>query len=78
MITAAASETKAFQRKQLVELNNQAIVNLQKNGMAVNEVSAGEIAKLRAKAVPVIEKYAKELSPGLMQKANADIASVRK
>lgn len=78
LITAAASETKAFQRKQLVELNNQAIVNLQKNGMAVNEVSAGEIAKLRAKAVPVIEKYAKELSPGLMQKAKADIAAVRK
>ena len=77
LLIAAANETKAFQRKQLVELNNQAIANLKKNGMVVNEVPAAEIAKLRAKAAPVVEKFTKELSPGLMQKANAEIAAVR-
>lgn len=78
LLTAAANEAKAYQRKQLVELTNQAIANLKKTGMVVNEVPAAEIAKLRAKAAPVVEKFAKELTPGLLQKANSEIAALRK
>lgn len=78
LITSAANETKEFQRKQLVELTAQALADLKKNGMVVNEVPAAEIAKLRAKAAPVIEKFGKELSPGLVQQANAAVAAMRK
>lgn len=78
LIAAAANEVKDFQRKQLVELTAQALAKLKQNGMVVNEVPPAEIAKLRAKAASVVDKYAKELSPGLVQQANAAVAALRK
>lgn len=78
LITQASSETLQYQRKRLVEYTDQALAELRKEKMVINEVTPAEIARLRAAVQPVVEKYARDLSPGLMQKTNDTLAALRK
>jgi tripartite ATP-independent transporter DctP family solute receptor len=78
LIREAADEAKQHQRKLLVEVTEKAIADLKANKMIVNEVPAAEIARMKAASQPVVDKYAKTLSPGLMQLANEEIAAMRK
>ena len=78
LITQAADEAKQHQRKLLVDVTAQSLADLKKNNMIINEVAPAEIARLRAAAQPVVEKYGRELSPGLLQKANEALAAMRK
>ena len=73
LITQAADEAKQHQRKLLVDVTAQSLADLKKNGMVINEVAPAEIARLRAAGQPVVEKYAGELSPGLLQKDERNI-----
>jgi tripartite ATP-independent transporter DctP family solute receptor len=78
LIRQSADEAKQHQRKLLVDVTEKAIADLKANKIAVNEVPAGEIARIKAAAQPVVDKYAKNLSPGLMQMATQEIAAMRK
>ncbi len=45
--------------------------------MQVNEVSAAEVARLRQKVQPVVDKFSREVGEPLMQQVNAELARLR-
>ena len=50
---------------------------LKKTGMTVHELPPEEIAKLREKAKPVIEKYKKDLGEEFVTELYAEVEKVR-
>jgi TRAP-type transport system periplasmic protein len=76
LIQEAADEAKVFQRKAAREINAKSLESLKKT-MLVNDVSDLEIAKMREKAKPVIEKWTREVGPELMAEVNAELSKVR-
>lgn len=78
LIIQAATETKEFQRKKIPEYTSQALAELAKNGMVVNEVPSAERTRLRERAKPVVDKYAGVVGEALVREANAELAKMRK
>jgi TRAP-type transport system periplasmic protein len=70
VIQDAAAEARDFQRKVSRTQSDEALAELKKAGMQVTELPADEIAKLREKAKPVIEKHSAA--------ANADMVKMLK
>ena len=73
----AATETTAFQRKVARDEAAKVLDQLRKSGMAVHELAPEEVAKLREKAQPVIQKYTKELGEEFVAELKAEIERVR-
>ncbi len=76
IITDAANEAKDEERRISQAKEIQAIDGLRKT-MQVNEVSAAEVARLRQKVQPVVEKFAKEVGEPVMQQVTAELARLR-
>jgi len=76
VIQAAADEAKTFQRNAAREINAKALVSLKKT-MVVNEIPEVEMAKMRERAKPVIEKWTREVGPELVGEVNAELSRVR-
>ena len=76
IITDAAAEAKDEERKLSQAKELQAIDGLRKT-MQVNEVSAPEVARLRQKVAPVVEKFSREVGDTTMQQVNAELARMR-
>lgn len=76
IITEAANEAKAEERRISQLKEAQAIDGLKKT-MQVNEVSAAEVARLRQKVQPVVDKFSREVGDPLMQQVNAELARLR-
>jgi tripartite ATP-independent transporter DctP family solute receptor len=77
IIQDSLNEAEAYQRQVSREKSLQVLEDLKKAGMQVNEVSPQEIARIREKIKPVIDKYAKEAGEPLMAEVNAEIAKKR-
>jgi tripartite ATP-independent transporter DctP family solute receptor len=77
IVQASLNEAEAYQRQVSREKSLQVLDDLKKAGMQVNEVSPQEIARIREKIKPVVEKYAKEAGEPLMAEVNAEIAKKR-
>jgi TRAP-type transport system periplasmic protein len=77
IIAAAARESMPYQRKVSREAQDQALASLRKH-MEVNEVSPAEIARIRVKLRPVIEKYSAQVGPDLVKQLYAEIDKARK
>jgi TRAP-type C4-dicarboxylate transport system substrate-binding protein len=77
IIAAAAKESAPYQRKVSREAQDVALANLKKR-MEVNEVPAAEIAKIRAKLRPVIEKYSAQVGPDFVKQLYSEIDKVRR
>jgi len=76
IIVDAANEAKAEERKLSQAKEVQSIEGLRKS-MQVNEVSPAELARLRQKVQPVVDKFAKEVGEPLMQQVNAELTRLR-
>jgi len=63
LMRESAQETAVYQRKIAREEATKVLAELKKKGMTVFELSPEEIAKLRERSKPVIDKYTKELGP---------------
>ena len=63
LMRESAQETAVYQRKIAREEAAKVLAELKKKGMTVFELSPEEIAKLRERSKPVIDKYTKELGP---------------
>jgi tripartite ATP-independent transporter DctP family solute receptor len=72
----SAKETAVYQRKVARDGAAKVLVDLKKAGMNVIELPPEEIAKLRERSKPVIEKYTKELGP-IVQEMYAAVDKVR-
>lgn len=73
----AADESRGYQRAMLRELDAKALDALKQSGMQVTELPPEELAKMRAKAQPVTDKYAGEIGAGLVDELKAELAKVR-
>jgi len=76
IITDAANEAKQEERRIAQAKEAESITNLRKT-MQVNEVAPAELARLRQKVQPVVEKFAKEVGEPLMAQVNAELARMR-
>lgn len=73
----AAVEAIDFQRKAARDADKAARETLQKRGMQITAIPAAELERMRAKAKPVVDKYAGQLPEDLRSEFFAEVAKYR-
>lgn len=73
----ACIEARDYERKVTREANAKVLKELQAKGMAFNEIPPAELAKMREKAKPVVDKYTKDVGDDLVKQTYAEIEKVR-
>jgi TRAP-type transport system periplasmic protein len=73
----AADEAIEFQRKAAREADIRARETLKKRGIQITEVSAAELARLREKVKPVVDKYAGQLPEDVRKEFYAELDKAR-
>lgn len=76
IVRDAAEEAKVAERKATQAKEEQAIEGLRKV-MQVNEVSAGEMERLRQKVQPVQDKFAREVGEPMFKQVTAELSRMR-
>jgi TRAP-type transport system periplasmic protein len=74
----AAKEATAYQRQVAREAAEKALDELKEEGMEVAELSPEEIAKMREKAKPVIDKFTADVGPEFVAEVYAAVEQARK
>lgn len=77
ILREAAQEATAFQRKLNRERQVAMVQGAPSKGMAVNELSEAERARMRDQLKPVTDKYAKELDPDLLKEFYGEVQKAR-
>ena len=78
LLQEAAYEARDYQRQVAREMSDKSIETLEANGMEVNEVAAEEIARMRERVQPVIDKYSAEVGADLVTGFYAELENARK
>jgi len=78
VLSEAAVEATAVQRKASRQQAEEAFQLLKKNGMQVTEISGPELQKLRDKMKPVIDKHSAIVGPEVVTSLQTELAKVRK
>jgi TRAP-type transport system periplasmic protein len=73
----AAPEARDHQRKVAREMDGKSREFLVKSGMQINDVPAEEIARMREKVQPVIDKYAPQVGEALVKEFYEELAKAR-
>jgi TRAP-type transport system periplasmic protein len=76
ILVAAAKEAQTFQRKLSRDAQDVALGNLKKT-MEYTELPPAEVAKVRAKLKPVIDKYSANVGPDFAKQVYTEIDKVR-
>ncbi len=74
----AADETRPYQRKISREAAQKAVDALKANGMAYNEVSPEERARMRSIVQPVLEQFTAEYDPAIVKLYKDELARIQK
>ncbi|MNV97047.1 hypothetical protein D3C71_1921220 [compost metagenome] len=53
------------------------MTTLEQAGMKINTISPEEVARMRQKVQPVVDKYTQELGPELIKQLNDEIQKAR-
>jgi TRAP-type transport system periplasmic protein len=77
IVEEAANETRDYQRKVAREMDEKSRQALVKNGMQINDISPDEIARMREKVKPVVEKYSAQVGEDLTKQFYAEIEKAR-
>lgn len=77
VITDAVTEARDYQRQISRERNASGIAEIKAKGMVVNELPAAELAKMKEKAKPVVEKHTKLLGEPLVKELYAAVDKAR-
>ena len=78
ILQESATEARLYQRKVSRELNEKSLQSLKAKGMEVTVISPQELARMREKVQPVVDKYTKEVGESLVKELYAEIDKVRK
>lgn len=78
ILSEAATEATAYQRQVSRSAADSALAALKQAGMTVTVLPPAEIAKLREKVKPVIDKYTASVGEATVKELMAEIAKVRK
>jgi tripartite ATP-independent transporter DctP family solute receptor len=73
----SCKEARDYERNVNREMSPKALAELQAKGMVFNEISPEEIARMRAKVEPVVDKHGKEVGDELVAQAYAAIEKAR-
>jgi tripartite ATP-independent transporter DctP family solute receptor len=73
----AADEARSYQRQISRERNAKGVEELKAKGMLVNELPPAELAKMREKSKPVVEKYTQLLGEPLVKELYAEVDKAR-
>jgi tripartite ATP-independent transporter DctP family solute receptor len=76
IIVESEKEARAVQRRISQNEEAKTLENLKKQ-MQVNEISPAEMARLRQKVQPVIDKYAKEVGATVVSEVNTELTKLR-
>jgi tripartite ATP-independent transporter DctP family solute receptor len=76
IIQQAATESQDYQRK-VARGEDEKSLEVLKKSMKVVEVEPAELAKIRERVKPVVDKYAKEAGEPLMKELEAELAKAR-
>jgi tripartite ATP-independent transporter DctP family solute receptor len=74
----AANEARDFQRKAARESSQKSRDYLVKQGMQINDLAPQEIARMRDKVKPVVDKYSAQVGEPLVKEFNAELEKARK
>ncbi|MBO1114715.1 TRAP transporter substrate-binding protein [Bordetella petrii] len=77
LIRQAAVASRDFERKDSRADSKKAMDTLKEHGMKINVVSDEEIARMRQKVQPVVDKYTQELGPDLVKELQDEIQKAR-
>jgi TRAP-type transport system periplasmic protein len=77
LVEEAAAEAKVFQRQVSRDTEVKAAEQLKAQGMQLTELSADEIARLREKVKPVVEKFSKDVSETAVKELYAEVEKAR-
>lgn len=77
IVMDSAREAAAYQRKLSRDVQDAALVNLQKN-MQVTTLPPAEVAKIRTKVKPVIDKFSASIGPDFVKAVFAELDKNRK
>ncbi len=69
----SANETRDYQRKVAREMSDKSKAFLIKEGMQINDVAPQEIARMKAKVQPVVDKFAAQVGEPLVKEFYAEI-----
>ena len=78
LIQEAATEAQNYQRVVSREASAKAVGELQAKGMVYNEISAAEVARMRAAVKPVHDKFAASYEPAVMTLFRSELERVSK
>ena len=73
----AAAEATTYQRQVAREANEKALEQLKEEGMEVSELAPEELAKMKEKAKPVIEKFTADVGPEFVAEVYAAVEQAR-
>lgn len=77
LVRQAAEASRDFERQDSRADSLKAMGTLEQAGMKINTVSPEEVARMREKVQPVVDKYTQELGPALIQQLNSEISKAR-
>ncbi|MNL43778.1 2,3-diketo-L-gulonate-binding periplasmic protein YiaO precursor [compost metagenome] len=77
LIRQAAAASRDFERKDSRADSAKAMTTLEQAGMKINTISPEEVARMRQKVQPVVDKYTQELGPELIKQLNDEIQKAR-
>lgn len=76
-LRASCVEARNYQRDLNRRMAVDLIAKLQKEGMLVTPLAAGEVEKMRERLKPVIEKYSYEIGPSIITQTQQELARLR-
>lgn len=74
----AANEARDYQRKVARDMSDKSRQFLVKSGMQINDIAPQEIARMRDKVKPVVDKYSAQIGAPLVQEFYAELDKARK
>jgi TRAP-type C4-dicarboxylate transport system substrate-binding protein len=77
VLQQCGADSRDEQRRINRQQNVESLERLKKLGMAVNEVSPAEIARMREKVQPLYDKQAAAIGPEMMDLVTADLKRIR-
>ena len=73
----SCKEARDYERSVTREMSPKSLVELQARGMVFNEIAPEEMARMRAKVQPVVDKHSKEVGEELVAQAYAAIEKAK-
>lgn len=73
----SCAEARQYQLKVNREQGAKLLADLKAKGMVVNEIAPPEIARMREKVKPVVDKFAKQVGEDLVKQTNSEIEKVK-